>query len=56
MNIGEKQLLKEVIANVRGGKETSEEDSARLLGVINVIIEKSDISLAKLVRLPKICS
>ena len=50
MNIGERQLLKEFIANVRGGKETLEEDSARLLGVINAITEKSDISLAKLVH------
>ncbi len=50
MDIGEKQLLKEVIANVRGGKETKEEDSARLLGTINAITEKPDISLAKLVE------
>ena len=50
LNIGERQLLKEVIADVRGGKETAEEDSSRLLGVINAITEKSDISLAKLVE------
>ncbi len=43
MDIGEKQLLKEVIANVRGGKETKEENSARLSGTINAITEKSDI-------------
>ena len=35
MDIGEKQLLTEVIANVRGAQETKKEDSARLLGVIN---------------------
>ena len=50
MNIGERQLLKEVIVNVRGGKETRDEDSARLLGVINATTENSDISLAKLVE------
>ncbi len=32
------------------GKETAEEDSARLLGVINAITEKSDISLANLIE------
>ena len=50
LNIGERQLLKKVIADVRGGKEAAEEDSARLLGVINAINEKSEISLAKLVE------
>ena len=42
--------MKEVIANVKGGEPTSEEDSARLLGIINTITEKSDIALSKLVE------
>ena len=49
-DIGEIQLLKEVIANVRGGRATPDEDSARLLRVINGITEKSDILMAKLVE------
>ncbi len=50
LNIGERQVLKEVIADVRGGKETAADVSAKLLGVINAITKKSDISLAKLVE------
>ena len=50
MDIGEKQLLKEVIANVKNARGTPEELSAELLGVIRVVSESTDISLAKLVQ------
>ncbi len=50
MDIGEKQLLKEVVANVKNARATPEELSAELLGVIKIVSETSDISLAKLVH------
>ena len=50
MDIGEKQLLKEVVALVKNAKATLEEFSTELLGVIKIVSESSDISLAKLVQ------
>ena len=50
MDICEKQLLKEVVANVKNAKATLEELSKELLGVIKIVSESSDISLAKLVQ------
>ena len=50
MDIGEKQLLKVVIANVKNATATSDELSSELLGVIKVVSESTDISLAKLVE------
>ncbi len=47
MHIGEKQLLKEVIANVKNASAMSDELSTELLGVIRVVPESTDISLAK---------
>ena len=39
MDIGDKQLLKEVIANVKNAKSTPEELSTELLGVIKIVSE-----------------
>ncbi len=50
MGIREKQLLKEVIPNVKNATALSDELSAELLGVIRVVSESTDISLAKLVQ------